>query len=652
MRSGERINDRYRVEQQIGSGGMANVYRAHDEILNRTVAIKVLRSEFSHNEQFIRRFEREAHAATSLNHPNIVAIYDVGDENDLYYIVMEHVDGVTLKQYLQEEYISVDEALRIMGQICDAIDHAHSNRIIHRDIKPQNMMIDQTGNVKVTDFGIAVAMSNATLTHTMSVLGSVHYFSPEQARGKFADEKSDIYSLGAVLYELVTGRVPFIGETPVAVALQHLQDDPIRPMDLNPNIPQALENCVMQALAKSPGARHASVAAFKKDCLTSLSRERAGESRRSNAEQDAFDQTLVMAPVIPESKNGNSRPAASGSTLKTEAASEQSNVPSKKKKRKWWIWILLLLVLIGGSVAAYVVADEMSRTIVPDVVGMSIGDATTELEASGFVVDIKERASDNVEEGNVISQNPQEGRKPKRGTTVTIIVSEGKETVDMPNVEGLSQSAAERMLKDLAFIDIEIKTESSETVDSGDVISQSIGPGEKVVPGEVTVTLVVSTGSNKVELSNLAGYTFDEATTYAKQNKLKIVRRDEFSTSVPKGQIIRQLPTAGTAVDPGTELTVIVSEGVEPTDVSIEREVDVEVEKKAGGKKPKAVEVVIRTVDSRGEIEVLRDKITETTTYSYTLVIAPDEVGTATIEVDGEIVRTDSVTYAQAKDAL
>lgn len=649
MRSGERINDRYRIEQQIGSGGMANVYRAHDEILNRTVAIKVLRSEFSHNEQFIRRFEREAHAATSLNHPNIVAIYDVGDEEDLYYIVMEHVDGVTLKQYLQEEYISVDEALRIMGQICDAIDHAHANRIIHRDIKPQNMMIDQHGNVKVTDFGIAVAMSNATLTHTMSVLGSVHYFSPEQARGKFADEKSDIYSLGAVLYELLTGRVPFIGETPVAVALQHLQDDPIRPMDLNPNIPQALENCVMQALSKSPGARHVSVAAFKKDCMTSLSRERANEPRRVSASRDEFDQTLVMTPVMPEEK-----PETPVTPTPVTASSEQEPeavTPVKKKKRKWWIWILLVLLLIGGSIAAYVVADEMSRAVVPDVVGMSIGDATSELENAGFVVEVTERASDDVEEGEVISQNPQEGRKPKRGTTVTIVVSAGKETVEMPNVEGLSQTAAERMLKDLAFSDLEIKTEASETVDSGDVISQSLDPGEEVVPSEVTVTLVVSTGSNKVELSNLAGYTFDEATTYAEQNKLKIVRRDEFSTSVPKGQIIRQLPTAGTAVDPGTELTVIVSEGVEPTDVSIEREVSVEVEQPDKDKKPKAVEVVIRTVDARGEIEVLRDNITETTTYSYTLVIAPDEVGTATIEVDGEIVRTDSVTYAQAKEA-
>lgn len=645
MRSGERINDRYRIEQQIGSGGMANVYRAHDEILNRTVAIKVLRSEFSHNEQFIRRFEREAHAATSLNHPNIVAIYDVGDEQDIYYIVMEYVDGMTLKQYLQEEYISIEEALRIMGQICDAIDHAHAHRIIHRDIKPQNMMIDQNGNVKVTDFGIAVAMSNATLTHTMSVLGSVHYFSPEQARGKFADEKSDIYSLGAVLYELITGRVPFIGETPVAVALQHLQDDPIRPLDLNPKIPQALENCIMQALAKSPGARHASVTAFKKDCLTSLSPERANEPKRMLTEQDAFDQTLVMAPVVPEEpKEVAMQPEA---VLDSEPTTSKKQ---KKKKKKWWLWLLLVLLLIGGGVAAYMVADEMSRAVIPDVVGMSADDATSELEASGFVVETTDRASDNVAEGDVISQNPQPGRKPKRGTVVTIVVSVGKETVEMPDVEGLSQSAAERTLKDLDFTDIEIQSEASETVDSGDVISQSIPPGKEVVASEETVTLVVSTGSNKIELANLTGYTFEEASTYAEQNNLKIVKRDEYSTSIPANQIIRQLPTSGTAVDPGTELTVIVSQGVELTDISIEREVDVEIEPLAEEEESEPVEVVIRTVDARGKIEVLRDNITETTTYSYTLVIAPGEVGTATIEVDGEVVRTDTVTYAQAKD--
>lgn len=645
MRSGERINDRYRIEQQIGSGGMANVYRAHDEILNRTVAIKVLRSEFSHNEQFIRRFEREAHAATSLNHPNIVAIYDVGDEFDTYYIVMEHVDGMTLKQYLQEEYISVDEALRIMAQICDAIDHAHANRIIHRDIKPQNMMIDQHGTVKVTDFGIAVAMSNATLTHTMSVLGSVHYFSPEQARGKFADEKSDIYSLGAVLYELVTGRVPFIGETPVAVALQHLQDDPIRPMDLNPKIPQALENCIMQALAKSPGARHASVAAFKKDCMTAVLPERANEPKRLSTEQDPFDQTLVMAPVLPEEQ----KEVAVQSEKPDEVQSEKPK--KKKKKRKLWLWLLLALLLVGGVIAAYVVADEMSRSVIPDVVGMTSEEATTELEASGFEVKTTERASDNVDQGDVISQNPQAGRKPKRGTTVTIVVSAGKETVTMPDVEGLSQNAAERTLKDLDFTDIDIQKEASETVDNGDVISQSVTPDQEVVPSEVTVTLVVSTGSNKIELSNLAGYTYEEATTYAEQNNLKIVRRNEYSTNVPANQIIRQLPTAGTAVDPGTELTVIVSQGVEPTDVSIEREVNVEIDPPAEGEEAEPVEVIVRTVDARGEVEVLRDKITETTAYSYTLVIAPGEVGTATIEVDGEVVRTDTVTYAQAKDA-
>lgn len=244
MRYGDRLNDRYRIERLVGNGGMANVYQAYDEILNRTVAIKILRTEFSHDEQFIRRFEREAHAATSLNHPNIVAVYDVGEEEAIYYIVMEYIDGMTLKTYCEGRALPVTKAIDIISQICDAIDHAHAHRIIHRDIKPQNMLIREDGTVKVTDFGIAVAMSNATLTHTMSVLGSVHYFSPEQAKGKFADEKSDIYSLGAVLYELVTGQVPFEGDSPVAVALKHLQDTARRPTALNPAVPQALENCL------------------------------------------------------------------------------------------------------------------------------------------------------------------------------------------------------------------------------------------------------------------------------------------------------------------------------------------------------------------------------------------------------------------------
>ena len=246
MMNGKRISDRYKILRMIGGGGMANVYLARDMILDRDVALKILRMDFSNDEEFIRRFHREAQSATSLTHPNIVSIYDVGEEGDIYYIVMEYVDGMTLKQYIQAfSPIPVEKALDIMKQITSAVSHAHQNHIVHRDIKPHNILIDHNGNVKITDFGIAMALSATSITQTNSVLGSVHYLSPEQARGGMANKKSDIYSLGIVMFELITGRLPFSGESAVSIALKHLQSETPSPSRWNPSIPQSVENIIL-----------------------------------------------------------------------------------------------------------------------------------------------------------------------------------------------------------------------------------------------------------------------------------------------------------------------------------------------------------------------------------------------------------------------
>ena len=300
MMIGKRINGRYKILEMIGGGGMANVYLAHDMILDRDVAVKVLRLDFANSEEFIRRFHREAQSATSLAHPNIVSIYDVGEEESIYYIVMEHVKGQTLKQYIQTNSpVPIEEALLIMEQITSAISHAHQNHIIHRDIKPQNILLDQRGNVKITDFGIAMALSATSITQTNSVLGSVHYLSPEQARGGVANHQSDIYSLGIVMFELLTGRLPFSGESAVSIALKHLQSETPSLRRWNPNIPQSVENIVLKATAKDPFHRYESVEAMEADIRTSLDPSRADEPKFTIP----FDDDMTKAiPVITEDK--------------------------------------------------------------------------------------------------------------------------------------------------------------------------------------------------------------------------------------------------------------------------------------------------------------------------------------------------------------
>ena len=450
MRYGDRLNDRYRIERLVGNGGMANVYQAYDEILNRMVAIKILRTEFSHDEQFIRRFEREAHAATSLNHPNIVAVYDVGEEEAIYYIVMEYIDGMTLKTYCEGQALPVATAIDIISQICDAIDHAHAHRIIHRDIKPQNMLVRADGTVKVTDFGIAVAMSNATLTHTMSVLGSVHYFSPEQAKGKFADEKSDIYSLGAVLYELVTGKVPFEGDSPVAVALKHLQDTARRPTELNPAVPQALENCIMQALAKAPHDRQQSVAAFKEDMVTAMSDERAQEGIRGddrNGTDDGTESRIFAKRFERRSRVSNGCDGLAEGTKEKEA-----DLVDRAR----------LVPVLGGAATTFAMWPDPT-VVVPNVAETDADEAETKLEKLGFLVESTERSSDTVEEGLVISQSPRAEAAVKKGSTVELVVSTGSDPVEVPDVSDETEKRAIAILKDSGFEKVDVERKNQKT---------------------------------------------------------------------------------------------------------------------------------------------------------------------------------------------
>ncbi|HCN58116.1 MAG TPA: Stk1 family PASTA domain-containing Ser/Thr kinase [Exiguobacterium sp.] len=638
MRYGDRLNDRYRIERLVGNGGMANVYQAYDEILNRTVAIKILRTEFSHDEQFIRRFEREAHAATSLNHPNIVAVYDVGEEEAIYYIVMEYIDGMTLKTYCEGRALPVTKAIDIISQICDAIDHAHAHRIIHRDIKPQNMLIREDGTVKVTDFGIAVAMSNATLTHTMSVLGSVHYFSPEQAKGKFADEKSDIYSLGAVLYELVTGQVPFEGDSPVAVALKHLQDTARRPTALNPAVPQALENCIMQALSKAPHDRQQTVAAFKEDMVTAMSAERANEGIRGD---DLMEKTMVLSPVsLPSEELEQTVPVPKVATVLPK--------PEKKKKRAWWI-ILLLVLLIGGAATTFAMWPDPT-VVVPDVTGKDADEAETKLEKMGFIVESTERSSDTVEEGAVISQSPREQATVKKGSTVDLIVSTGSDPVEVPDVSDETEKKAIAILKDSGFEKVDVEREESEDIKRGNVIRQSISAGTEVIAKEQMITITVSNGSPAFVLKDLTDLSSTEAKAYLDEMGLDGTFEQEFSSDVALDQVIRQYPQAGAQVEPNDSVTVFISRGEEEKTVTATFPEKVVYDGVSEEDKPAPRQLVrIETEDAKGKRTVIEESIDQDETFDVPLTIDPGEEGKITIYKDDEVYRAKTITYNQAK---
>lgn len=643
MRYGDRLNDRYRIERLVGSGGMANVYQAYDEILKRHVAIKILRTEFSHDEQFIRRFEREAHAATSLNHPNIVAVYDVGEEDAIYYIVMEYIDGMTLKTFCENQALPVPQAVDIIAQICDAIDHAHAHRIIHRDIKPQNMLIREDGTVKVTDFGIAVAMSNATLTHTMSVLGSVHYFSPEQAKGKFADEKSDIYSLGAVLYELVTGQVPFEGDSPVAIALKHLQDTPRRPSVLNPKVPQALENCIMQALAKAPHDRQQSVAAFKADMVTALSDERASEGIRG-AEEDELEKTMVLSPVqVPEESKAEPESPA--------VTTVQPKTPEKKKKKRWWI-VLLLLILLGGAATTFAMWPDPTVTV-PSVVKTDGDEAETKLEKLGFVVETTERNSDTVDEGDVISQTPRENAQVKKGSTVNLVVSTGSAPVEVPDVTDDAEKEAIATLKEAGFAKVEVEREKSDEIARGNVIRQSISAGTEVIAKEQTITITVSEGTSSFELKDLTNLSSDEAKAYLDEMGLDGTFEQEFSSDVKLDQVIRQFPQAGAQVEPNDSVTVFISKGEEEKTLTAtfpEKVVYDAVSENEDEEPPKQA-IRIETEDAKGKRTVIEESIDQDETFDVPVTIDPGEEGKITIYKDDTVYRSKTITYNQAKDA-
>lgn len=577
MNKGHLLNDRYKIERKIGGGGMANVFLARDTILDRDVAVKALRTDYIHDQEFIARFDREAQSASSLSHPNIVNIYDVGEEDQILYMVMEYVEGMTLKEYIQQfGPVEVPLALDIMKQISSAIAQAHENGIIHRDIKPQNILIDRFGQAKVTDFGIAMALSATALTQTNSILGSVHYLSPEQARGGMATKKSDVYSLGIVLFELLTGKLPFSGQSPVSIALKHLQNDTPSVKEINPDIPQSVENIVLQATAKNPFYRYADVYQFEAALETALSPEKLNEEP-FKIPDEAGDETKAI-PIITDEDLSQEDEAGQtivhqADTEPTKSYPEESNGKKKKKdkkkpssKKKKIIWIsIILLLLLGIGTAAIVYAMQPKDVTIDDFVNQPAAEARDALESQKLIVETEEVNSDEIESGYVERTDPVAGRTVKEGATITLFVSQGPEQVEFDDYVGEDFEEVREKLEQEGFDADEITPfERNSDQPVGEIISQvQPDPGASVVPADTKVIFEVSAGPKMVSLNNLTGMNEEEVKAYLERNELSINQHEEHSDSVEEGLVSSQSPNSGTDVEKGSTVDIYFSLGPE-----------------------------------------------------------------------------------------
>ena len=634
LEAGKTLNGRYKIQTLIGTGGMAAVYLATDLILDRLVAIKVLRLDFRQNDDAMRRFRREALSATQLTHPNIVGVYDVGQSQEMNYIVMEYVEGTDLKDYVRQRgALHPIEAVRIMMQIVSAIAAAHQNRIIHRDIKPQNILIDREGNVKITDFGIAVALSDTSLTQTNTLLGSVHYLSPEQARGGMATIQTDIYALGIVLYELLTGRVPFDGESAVSIALKHFQE-PLPPV-MNPSvmIPQSLENIVLKATAKDPMNRYRSCYEMFQDLKTCLDSTRLYEKKFVPASFSG--ETKVLSPISTQ----KIKPIQSSREIPVVEMDEEKPV---KKKRKW-PWVLLLMISVIGIMAFAFLHSSPKEVQVPDVTNLTEAAAKIKLaDAKLSVTDVIPVQSDEVESGKVIETNPKAGSTVKEKSKITIKVSSGKEAVTMKDYRNKTYETARDELKKLGFT-VEKKEENSDSVEAGKVISQSIAPNQKVEGKDTVITLVVSKGETSIKMANLKGYTREGAIEYASTNNLNLTITEE-ENDATVDTVIRQSIREGSDIKKGTPLTIVLSKGKKAHTVT--KQIMIPYQKSANNSKRKVNKISIYVEDSVNQLQNVYKtlEISEDTSVNVTFNLSNSQpIGKYKIVSDGKEIASGTV---------
>lgn len=556
---GSVIGNRYKIQEKIGNGGMATVYKALDQILNRYVAVKVLREEFTTDEEFIKRFNAEAQSAARLTHPNIVSVYDVGQEYNIYYIVMELIQGKTLKQIIEEDgHLSWKWAVNIAIQIASALEMAHKNNIIHRDIKPHNIMITEDGVAKVTDFGIAKAVSNSTITAFGTTLGSVHYFSPEHARGGYTDSKSDLYSLGVVMYEMVTGKVPFDADTPVSIALKHMQEEPVPPIKVNKEIPFAVNQIILKAMKKDPNERYQNASEMIKDLNIALKRPEGGFVEERNFE-DSFTRRIPTVNVS-DNRNGNIKSDNEEEKPKGKIATFFYNHPKTKVAS---IIALFVLIFVATLVITLTVINSSSPKDVqiPNVVNLTQEEAKQRIEQLKLKFAYKEEYSADIEAGHVISQDPQyiNNYSVKEGSTVTVVISKGMEQTKVPKVIGMEYSKAESALNE-AGLEVEKVEETSQKVEAGYVISQEIDANTEVQKGtKIKIHVSTGTGIKKVTVTSVIGKSSEEAKKILTDLKLEVNVVEDEDTSKSDGVVLKQSVDPGTSVEEGSAITITVN---------------------------------------------------------------------------------------------
>ena len=578
LSNGQIIGGRYEIVKSIGEGGMANVYLANDKILDRKVAIKVLRGDLANDEKFIRRFQREAQSVANLSHPNIVEVYDVEEEEGQHYIVMEYIEGKTLKQLLQKRgSLTLSEVIDIMLQLTDGLAHAHDAYIIHRDIKPQNIMIQDDGLVKITDFGIAMALNATQLTQTNSVMGSVHYLPPEQANGKSSTIKSDIYSLGILMYELITGSVPFKGDNAVEIALKHLKEKIPSIRRQNPTIPQSVENIVLRATAKNPKNRYDSVKDMNKDLKECLNEDKKNEKKIVfEYPENDIDDTKVITNVK-KSKPEIEEPKDLDELKEKKKIEEQNNeeevIGSMTKKDKYKLPIILAgifigLLIIAGIVFVLIGRDEVTDIKVPDVVDLSVEDAIAELKRLGFNYTTEEGYSDTIEKGNVIRTNPVKGSSRKKGSTIVIVESVGSETYELEDFTGKKYYEVKAKLE-LLGINVLVEKKSVEKpedyenkedliIDQNPKYDKDATEKVRLSKGD-TITLYIPDVAATYPDMVGEGWTLSDAEAFAKEYGITLDVTEVESDTEEEGKIIYQSRGTSDPIIKGVSLKIKVA---------------------------------------------------------------------------------------------
>lgn len=574
---------RYRIVKQIGRGGMADVYLAKDLILDgEEVAVKVLRTNYQTDPIAVARFQREARAMAVLDHPHIVRITDIGEEDGQQYLAMEYVAGLDLKRYIKEHYpLSNEEAVRIMGQILLAMRLAHTRGIVHRDLKPQNILLTPDGTAKVTDFGIAVAFAETSLTQTNSMLGSVHYLSPEQARGSKATVQSDIYAMGIIFYEMLTGHIPYDGDSAVTIALQHFQKPLPSVIAKNPSVPQALENVIIKATAKKLTNRYRSVSEMYVDLSSSLSYNRRNESKLIFDETSKADtktlpkvsqSTLTSIPKVQAQTEHKSIKNPS------QAVTEETYQPQAPKKHRFKMRYLILLaslVLVAASLI-WILSRTPATIAIPDVAGQTVAEAKATLKKANFEIgEEKTEASEKVEEGRIIRTDPGAGTGRKEGTKINLVVSSGKQSFQISNYVGRKSSDVIAELKEKKVPDnlIKIEEEESNESEAGTVLKQSLPEGTTYDLSKATqIVLTVAKKATTIQLGNYIGRNSTEVISELKQKKvpenLIKIEEEESSESEP-GTIMKQSPGAGTTYDVSKPTQIVLTVAKKVTSVAM-----------------------------------------------------------------------------------